>query len=297
VQADASDQAGGGAFQVKITVEYVNPAQVPAECAGRGGLMPTITSGGVVGAGLSLPAVQQASPNGLISIFGQNFAPAGTSRAGNPGDLENGVLPVNLACTCVSVNQHLAPIFFVSPQQINVQTPAFSEGTASVKVIANCSASGESSSSPQSVAAQTAAPEFFYLAHNASGPNPVVAFNAVTGSIIGPTGGVPGIATAPARPGDYVAIYATGLGLTDPVFGPGVLANQGALTDMPVSVSLNGQALAPTDILYAGAAPGYAGVYQINIRVPAGTPAGNLPVSLNIDGIATPADALLAVGQ
>ena len=46
--------------------------------------------------------------------------------------------------------------------------------------------------------AHPAAPEFFYLAHNANGTNPVVAFNAVTGTIIGPSGSVPGVAASPA---------------------------------------------------------------------------------------------------
>ncbi len=297
VQADASNQTGGGAFQVKITVEYVNAVQVPSECAGRGALTPSIASGGVVGAGLSVPAVQQISPGGLISIFGQNFAPPGTARLAGAADLENGVLPVNLACTCVAMNQRLAPILFVSPGQINVQAPAFSDGPVTVKVIANCSAAPESSSAPQPLAAQPAAPEFFFLAHDGSGTNPVVAFNAITGTVVGPSGVLPGVAVTPAKPGDYVALYATGVGLTDPVFAPGVFPNQAAPTVSPVSVWLNGQPLPETDILYSGAAPGFAGVYQINVRIPADMPAGNLPLSLSIDGMSTHGGAFLAVGQ
>jgi uncharacterized protein (TIGR03437 family) len=295
VQADSSSQTGGGAFQVKVTVQSVNDAQVPSECNGRSALTPAINSGGVVGAGLNLPAVQKISPDGLITIFGQNFAPQGTFRTLAGSDLQNGVVPLNLGCTCVTVNQRLAPILFVTPQQINAQAPPISDGSAAVNVIANCSSPQQSSSSAQSVEAQPAAPEFFLLAHNASGSSPVVAFNAVTGTLIGPGGGQP--AAVPAKPGDYVALYASGLGLTDPGFAPGVVPNQAAPTVVPVSVSLNGQPLAQADILYSGVAPGFPGVYQVNIRVPADTPGGNLPLSLTIDGMSTPGGTFLAVGQ
>jgi uncharacterized protein (TIGR03437 family) len=98
-----------------------------------GPLTPAITPAGVVGAGFNLPAVQQISPDRLISIFGQNFAPTGTSRQAGAADLENGVLPTNLACTCVAVDQHLAPIFFVAPGQINAQAPALFDGPVTVK--------------------------------------------------------------------------------------------------------------------------------------------------------------------
>ena len=164
-------------------------------------------------------------------------------------------------------------------------------------MIANCSAAAESSSAPRSLLAQPAAPEFFFLTHSGKGTDPVVAFNAVTGALVGPNGVLPGVAVTPAKPGDYVALYTTGLGLTDPVFAPGVLPNEAAPTVSPITVSLNGQPLAEADILYEGVAPGFAGVYQINIRIPADMPTGNLPLSVSIDGVSTQGGGFLAVGQ
>ncbi|HJT87810.1 MAG TPA: hypothetical protein VJ732_08135, partial [Bryobacteraceae bacterium] len=146
VQADAAGQSGGGAFQLSVTVESVSSPPSPSDCQGRSSLAPAISAGGLVGAGLSSPSVQQISPDGLISIFGQNFAPEGTARAVTPADLENGALPSNLACTCVAVNQHLAPVLFVSPEQINIQAPAIISGNATAQVIANCSAAAQSAS-------------------------------------------------------------------------------------------------------------------------------------------------------
>jgi uncharacterized protein (TIGR03437 family) len=288
--------ATGDTFQVSISVEYVNTVQVPSECAGRGPLSPSISSGGVVGAGLSVPAVARVSPGGLISLFGQNFAPAGTSRSVSAADLQNGLVPANLACTCVAVNQHLAPVLFVSPAQINIQAPTFpGDDTAVVQAIANCGATGQQPTTAQSVPAQPAAPQFFFFTVNSSGGGPIAAEDALTGARIGAAGLLQGATFTPAKPGEYVALYATGLGATAPVFAPGMLANQAAPAASPVTVSVNGAPLAPGDILYAGAAPGYAGLYQINIRIPSDSPDGDLPISLTIGGATTPAGAFLTV--
>ncbi|HLK50705.1 MAG TPA: hypothetical protein VKT49_21340 [Bryobacteraceae bacterium] len=294
VQADSSGQTGGGAFQLNVTVEYLGTPPAPSGC-GPTGAAPAIGAAGVVGAGLSVPPVVQVASGGLISIFGQNFAPAGTARAVAAADLQDGALPANLACTCVALNQHLAPMIFVSPGQINVQAPMLPAGTVSAVIIANCGAAAQAASSPQTIPVRSAAPEFFYLTHTAGGPNPVAAINAITGAIVGPAGALPGTIVAPARPGDYVSLYLTGLGLTDPAFPPGLLANQAAPLAQPVSISLNGMPLPTGALLYAGAAPGFAGLSQVNIRIPAGAPAGNLSIALSTNGTTTPPDAYLAI--
>jgi uncharacterized protein (TIGR03437 family) len=277
-------------------VEYVNAVQISSDCQGRSALAPVIGAGGVVGAGLSAPRVTQISPNALISIFGQTFAPTATSRGVTGADLQNGLLPTNLACTCAAVNHRLAPMLFVSPTQINIQAPTLpSDGSVAVQVIANCGAPNQKISDPQSLATQAAAPEFFFFTHNLNGASPVAATNAITGAPIGANGLLPGATFAPAKPGDFVALYATGLSLTDPAVPAGALAEQIAPTVLPVSVSLNGVQLAASDVLYAGAAPGFAGLYQINIRIPTSMPDGDLPVSLNTDGISTPTGAFITV--
>jgi uncharacterized protein (TIGR03437 family) len=279
-------------------VDYLSGVQVSAECQGRGNLSPSIATGRVVGAGLGQPAVTQISPEGLISVFGQNFAPPGTSRGLTAGDVQNGALPENLACTCVAVNHRLAPMLFVSPTQINLQAPSgVRDGSFSVQVIANCGAPGQAMSASQTVPAQPVAPEFFFFQQNGNGANPVAATDAISGSLIGASGLLPGATFTPAKPGEFVALYATGLGLTDPPFAAGTLANQIAQTAFPVSVTLNGAPLAASDILYAGAAPGFAGLYQINIRIPPGTPNGNLPVSMTIGGVSTSAGAFITVAR
>ena len=296
VKADAAGQTGGGAFQAEVMVELVNSPQVSSECQNRGSLTPVVSAGGVVGAGLSQPSVIHVSPNGLITLFGQNFAPGATSRAVTTADLENGQLPVNLACTCVTVDHRLAPMLYVSPTGINVQAPSLSpDADLSLQVVANCGAPNEKMSAPQTVPAQETAPEFFFFKQNAGGTNPVAATDAVSGALIGSSGLLPGATFTPARPGEYVALYATGLGLTDPALAAGAIANQAASTVFPASVSLNGAPLPDSDVLYAGVAPGFAGLYQVNIRIPDDASNGDLPLSLSIGGVSTPAGAYLTV--
>ena len=296
LKADAESQTGGGAFQADVTVEYVNPAPVLAECGGRGRLSPSISSGGVVGAGLGEPRVTRISPNGLISIFGQNFAPPGTDRQLTSTDVQNGQLSTNLACTCVAVNHRLVSLLYVSPSVINAQAGSgLGDGSNTVQVISNCGSTSEAASAPQTVEADRAAPEFFFFKLNLSGVNPVAAVNALSGALIGVPGLLPGASFTPVKPGDLVSLFATGLGLTDPPGPDGGLATQAAPTAFPVSVTLNGTPLAASDVLYAGAAPGYAGLYQVNIRVPENVPDGDLPVSLTTAGISTSPGAYISV--
>jgi uncharacterized protein (TIGR03437 family) len=75
---------------------------------------------------------------------------------------------------------------------------------------------------------------------------------------------------APARPGDIVTLYATGLGDTVPPVIYSTAASKAAslklLSDF--KVLLDGAPLDPSLVLYAGIAPGFAGLYQINVQIP-----------------------------
>jgi uncharacterized protein (TIGR03437 family) len=124
-----------------------------------------------------------------------------------------------------------------------------------VQVIANCRTTGEKSSAAQTIATQPAAPEFFFFKQNLSGTNPIADEDAISGALIGASGLLPGATFTPAKPGEYVALYATGLELTDPAYSAGQIPTQPAS-----AVSLNGVQLAATDVLYAGVSPGYAGL-------------------------------------
>lgn len=262
---------------------------------------PQISAGGVVGAGLSVPPVTQLSSGAIVSIFGQNFAPAGSPLAQvGAGDLVGGQVPTLFAGVCVEVNGQRAPILAVLPGQVNIQVPAIPQsGSVPVVVIANCGQSTEARSAPVTVPAQAATPEFFFFVQNANGQNPVAAeFSySVAGAYVGPAGLLPGATFIPARPGDVVVIFMTGLGATSPSYAPGVLPPGGASLIAPASVSLGALQLPAANTLYAGVAPLTPGQYQVNIQIPAGAPTGNVPLTVTVGTFSTPPGGYLAIGQ
>lgn len=247
---------------------------------------PVTASGGMIGAGLSIPPVRAFSPNGIATIFGQNFAPDGTARQVSAEDLVDGKIPTTLAGACVEVGARRAPIFGVYPGQLNIQVPQLPPGNTTVQVINKCGTPLEERSGLAPVMLLAASPEFFYFQNNADGRNPVAAVNAVTGAYVG--------ASAPARPGDILTLYATGFGATEPSFGPGELPNAAAQITGAASVSMGSVPLDPANILYAGVTQN-AGLYQLNVRVPAGVPNGNQAVVITIAGVASPSGAYIAI--
>jgi uncharacterized protein (TIGR03437 family) len=255
---------------------------------------PLISSGGVVSAGLSLPAVTAVSPNAIVSIFGQNFAPAGTSSQVGTGDLVNGKLPTTFAGVCVNFGSVPAPILAVFPTQLNVVVPQIPPGPTSIQVTNKCGTATQETSVAVTATAQAAAPEFFYFTHNADGTAPIAALDAVTGAYIGKSGLLAGVTFTPATPGEYLTLFATGFGATNPAVNPGDLPAGAAAVIAPVTVTIGTTTLTPSAILYAGVTS-YAGLYQLNLQVPDGIASGNQPVVISIGGVPSPASAYITV--
>jgi uncharacterized protein (TIGR03437 family) len=98
-----------------------------------------------------------------------------------------------------------------------------------------------------------------------------------------------GSIAAPSAAGTYIQVYVTGFGLLSPPSSDGL-----ARLQLPVTATIGGL---PATVQYAGEAPGYtAGLQQINILVPAGTPLGSaVPLQLMVGGVATQAEVTLAI--
>jgi uncharacterized protein (TIGR03437 family) len=260
---------------------------------------PAISVGGIASAGLSTPPVQALAPNAIATIFGSRFAPDGTARQVGPEDLVDGKIPTNLGGVCVALGVDRlgavrAPVFAVFPGQINFQVPSLPAGGSSIVVTTNCDTPQAETSNAVTVTVQATAPEFFYFLHNGSGHNPIAALNAVTGTFIGASGLLPGVTTAPAKPGDILTLFGTGFGATDPTFGPGELPGGAAQVTAPVSISLGGVSLAASDILYVGVTQN-AGLYQVNLRVPDGVPDGDQALVITVGAASSPAGAFITV--
>jgi len=256
---------------------------------------PAISTGGVESAGLSTPAVTALAVNSIASIFGSQFAPAGTALQIGPSDLVDGKVPTVFGGVCVLFGTQRAPIFAVYSNQINLQVPQVGPGSVNVQVITQCDTQQAQNSATVTVQVQPAAPEFFYFTHTSNGHNAIAALNALTGAYIGAPGLISGGNFTPANPGDYLTLYATGFGDTNPSFAPGELPNTQAQITSPFTISFGGVTLDPSDILYVGVTQN-AGVYQVNIQVPANIPPGDQALIITIGGAASSSGGYITVG-
>lgn len=256
-------------------------------------LPPAITPGGVVSAGLSSPAVTSLSASAIATVFGSNFAAPGTARTVGASDLVNGNLPTQLAGACVQVGGLQTPILSVSPSQINFQVPAVPSGSTSVQVINECGTPQAQASAEEAVTIQAASPEFFYFVHNLNGQNPIAAMDSLTGAYIGAPGLIAGATFSPAKSNEYLTLFATGFGPTNPSFGPGQLPAPGTIAPItnPYTVTVGG---VTAQVLYIGVSQ-YPGLYQLNIQLPANIPDGNQEIIVNVGGFSSPAAAFITV--
>lgn len=257
--------------------------------------VPEIDPHGVLGSGLSSPPVEALSKGGLASVEGNNFGIGPVFQSLTQADLVNGALPLNFRGICVMVGGNRAPILGASDSQINFQTPAVSGSSTAVTVVTGCDSASPLQSNAATVVVQGATPELFYFSFNSDGHNPVAAMDPITGAFLAASSLFPGSGIAPAKPGEYVTVYGTGFGATDPAVAPGVLSSAAARVSGDMVVMLGGKQLPAEKILYAGVTPGSAGLYQINLLIPDDTPDGNLPLVVSIGGTKSPSGAYLTV--
>jgi uncharacterized protein (TIGR03437 family) len=134
------------------------------------------------------------------------------------------------------------------------------------------------------------------------GPGRVVAVNVrtdsdpsvINGSVAQPVGALPGIATQPAPRGGLVILYANALGAVDPPINDGVnSADALRLATTTVEVTIGG---VPAQVAFAGLAPEFAGVFQLNVVIPQGvTPGSAVPIRIKQGQIQSRADVTLAI--
>jgi uncharacterized protein (TIGR03437 family) len=228
---------------------------------------------------------------GLISIFGKDFAPAGKTRAAAAGDIVSAKFPQSLGCVAVTVNGQNASVFYVQQDQINVQAPALSgTGPASIVVIANPGAPNELRSDAMTVNTQQALAPAMFTFNGKS----VAATTADGSGLIADPAVVP--KAVPAKPGDIITIYATGLGPMNPAYAPGEIAQAAAPLTGTLTITVGGVTVPASDVLYAGAVPqAICGLQQINVKLPASLPDGDAPILLAIGGAQSPAGTTVPV--
>lgn len=199
----------------------------------------------------------------MITLGGLGFQRPGQSFTVDGRDLLDNRFPTEASCIAVEVAGRRAALTYLDAGQINAQIPTVSDlGTVAVRVIANPGQSNELRSEPVNISLVENAPAFFRLL-----PTPCIAGVFEDGTITGDPSLLP--FTKGAKAGDIVSLYATGLGITEPVYQAGEIPGGIVPATMPIQLEWNGLVMDSRDILYVGLAPGnISGLYQINIRVP-----------------------------
>jgi uncharacterized protein (TIGR03437 family) len=129
------------------------------------------------------------------------------------------------------------------------------------------------------------------LGGNVVGSSSVTVQSVAPGLFLGPGGQAAalnqdGSANTPSNPaavGSVIAVFMTGLGPVDHAVATGAAASANPLSRVTGTVSalIGGQS---AQVAFAGLAPGFAGLYQVNVRVPQ-VAAGNLAVVISVNGV------------
>lgn len=234
-----------------------------------------ITSAGVVSAASFLGG--GVAPGEIITIFGSAIGPPNLVGL----QVANGRVTTQLAQTRVLFDGVASPLIYVSAGQVSCVVPYSVGGKSTVEMIVEFQGRSSNSATLPVLAAKPA-----IFTANSSGVG--------QGAILNQNGTVNTTANAAARD-SVVVLYATGEGLTNPPGVDGQLAN--SVFPKPVgavSVTIGGLNAA---VQYAGAAPGLvAGVFQVNVQVPAGVSPGlAVPVQIRVGNAVSRAGVTLAV--
>jgi uncharacterized protein (TIGR03437 family) len=91
----------------------------------------------------------------------------------------------------------------------------------------------------------------------------------------------------PAKAGTYVTLFGTGQGLVNGMPPDGQPAPKSPLlpANPALKVFINSDFVPQNDIEFSGLAPGFVGLWQINVKVPANVPPGDVPVFVDLEGI------------
>jgi uncharacterized protein (TIGR03437 family) len=240
------DPADPGAYEIYFGV------QVPVS-SGTGVFLNPL---GVSSAASFAPGGNPIAPGEFIALFGSGLAKS-LQTATVP-------YPTTLNGVTVTINGKPAPLYFVSPIQINAIVPYSTTGPTAAIVVQN-----GTNSNTVTVPLAATAPGVFTSDQSGSG---IGAMRHANFALLD--------ATTPASPGETVLVYLTGMGAVNPAVNDGAAGNVNTLykTVSDVIVYVGGQ---QASVSFKGLAPGFPGLYQLNVTLPTffGS-TGSLPLAI-----------------
>jgi uncharacterized protein (TIGR03437 family) len=239
-----SKDAANSPVSLPVRLSVVGP---PAPAA------PQFDANGILSAATFQPG--PAAPGSLITIRGANLASTTKEALATP-------LPEELGGTSVTINGIPARLLYVSPAQINAQVP-FEAAIGAAPVVVTA---GGIASAPASLSIAASAPSIF------RGPDGWAAAINQDGSA--------NASNTPCGLRAILSVYLTGQGAVEnqPASGAPAASDPLSQTLLPVEAVIGGL---PAQIVYAGLAPGFVGLSQVNLRVP-DLPPGDYPITFKI---------------
>jgi uncharacterized protein (TIGR03437 family) len=232
---------------------------IRAQLAAANTALPVVSRGGNSANGTA------SAPAGLISITGTNLTKVAADLSGWIGK----TLPTTFNGTKLTIGGKSAPILYVSPTALTAQVPVDVAAGSQPVVVTN--SNGASTATNVTIAAP--APAIFadgagrgFVTHQN--------FDLV-------------LSNSPARSGELLIIWVTGLGQTTPALTTGGVVGFPPQADTaPVTVTIGGQ---DARVVYSIAAPGFPGLYQVAVTMPSGIAAGNAPLILRMGTVSSAA--------
>ncbi len=227
-----------------------------------------------------------AAPGSWVEIYGTNLAPGTRQWAGT--DFTGNNAPTMLDGVTVSIGGQQAFLDYISSTQVNAQLPSniATGGTLPITVTNGVT------SAPVNLMINATQPGLLAPPNFKIGANQYVVAQHSDGSYVAPTGAIAGAASRPATAGETIEIYGVGFGSVLPATPAGEIATGNNQLSATLQISF-GQTLAP--LTYSGLAPGFVGLYQFDVVVPAVAATNLTPLELSLGGVPGTQTLVIAV--
>lgn len=245
---------------------------------------------GVVNAASYAPFTAGVSPGELLVLTGTNLAPNATIGAADIA--QTATFPTKLNGVQVMIDGIAAPLYYVSATQIAAIVP-FEASLFSIAAIQVNNNGALSKTLTEFVSPGVAG----VFTNPADGLGYAAALHADYSLVTEDN---------PAQPGEYISVYLTGLGTVYPPNSDGAPGSSTSLNYTVNTVTANIDSFSGTQtaasVLYAGLAPGYAGLYQVNLQIPSGLTAGDNFLEIDVANasgvpVSTAEEALIPIGS
>jgi uncharacterized protein (TIGR03437 family) len=253
--APSGGPRAGASYSTVVEALYLPPAAPPQ-----------IAAGGVLNAASSRPSF---APGSLVTLFGARLSQGEQAATRFP-------LPLAMNGVAVRVNGSAIPLLYVGPSQVNFLLPHDLPGGVPVITVSNAGAESPAAVVGPNDLRTDSAPGIFTLSPEGQGAIVIAGTGLVARAA---NDGI----SRPARRGEVVELYGTGLGA---VTNPPPAGQPASATNLSQTIGTTIVTIGSSraQVLFSGLTPGLAGVYQVNARVPADAPTGSrIPVTVNVD--------------